>query len=159
MITRTIFLAALVTLAVPAGVKAQTANTTNNFTTTSAQREAAQQQALTQNQYARSSAYRNSGTTSGSLSPSDEDFLTQMPVNNFPGAQSIDSDGDGIADGQQFGYNGIGDPYSGFGQPEKKKIIYKYTPKSSTQLRRTIQDDRIEDGYVQGYMQQTGPKE
>jgi hypothetical protein len=158
MITRTIFLAALVMLAVPAGVKAQTANTTNNFTTTSAQREAAQQQALTQNQYGRSTA-RNSGNTSGTLSPSDEDFLTQMPVNNFPGAQSLDRDGDGVADGQQFGYNGIGDPFSGFGQPEKKKIIYKYTPKSSTQLRRTIQDDRIEDGYVQGYMQQTGPKE
>lgn len=105
-----------------------------------------------------------SAQTSGStratagLSASDEEFLTEMPLEKFPGKEELqDRDNDGIVDADQAGgHHGlIPDPFAP--AEEKPKIKYIYNPQSATQLRRSIQDDRIEDGYVQGYMQQTGP--
>ncbi len=113
--------------------------------------------------YAPTTTYVPTTTTRPTLSKSDEDFLSEMPVAKFPGkAEMQDKDHDGIVDSEETGKNlsgSIADPFNGSEPDAKPKVTYTYHPTSSTMLRRSIQDDRIEDGYVQGYMQQTGPAE
>lgn len=95
--------------------------------------------------------------TTSTLSASDEQYLTEMPLNKFPGKEELqDRDKDGIVDSEQKTGSMIPDPFAGT-EEEKPEIKYIYKPQSATQLRRSIQDDRIDDGYVQGYMNQTGP--
>lgn len=95
------------------------------------------------------------------LSESDEEFLAEMPADSFPGnenpgMQDIDGDGiaENVADMIPTGMPG----QVGTAEPQKQ-VQYVYKPGSDTYLRRTIQDPRIEDGYVQGLMEQRGPTE
>lgn len=93
------------------------------------------------------------------LSGSDEDFLSEMPDVQFPGM--IDTDGDGVADNNVADMIPTGTDGIAPGEPAEpqKTVKYVYKPGSDTHLRRLIQDPRIEDGYVQGLMQQRGPAE
>jgi hypothetical protein len=96
-----------------------------------------------------------STSTQARLSGSDEDFLSEMPMDDFPGADELaDIDNDGILDDSDTDV-AIPDPFA----PEtedKPKVKYVYKGYSTTTLRRSIQDDRIDDGYIQGLMQQKG---
>ncbi len=89
------------------------------------------------------------------LSSSDEEFFSEMPDTDFPGA--VDTDGDGIADGNVTDMLPGTTPDGGMTAEPQKTVKYVYKPGSDTNLRRLIQDPRIEDGYVQGLMQQRSP--
>jgi len=102
-------------------------------------------------------AQMQAGATSATpqLSSSDEQFLTELPADQFPGM--IDTDGDGVADNNVADMIPTGNmTLSPESQPQKT-VKYVYKPGSDTHLKRLIQDPRIEDGYVQGLMQQRGP--
>lgn len=84
---------------------------------------------------------------SSSLSSKDESFLSEMPLADFPAADQVKA---GVNSG-----TAIVDPFAPKAEPEKKvKQIYKgYTDST---LRRTIKDDRIDDGYAQGLLRRNG---
>jgi hypothetical protein len=93
------------------------------------------------------------------LSSSDEEFLSEMPLEDFPGADDSprgeDKDGDGIADKMTSMVN----PFPDEEEEAKPKVKFVYKPESSMSLRRSINDTRLgDDGYVQSLMQQRGPK-
>ncbi len=104
-----------------------------------------------------------------SISKSNEDMLSEMSDSEFPGgatAKSVDADGDGVADnnfGAAYDVSGITDPNAAenakdAAKEKEAKVKYVYKGQSDYMMRRSIKDDRIEDGYVQGLLRQYGPK-
>lgn len=91
------------------------------------------------------------------LSSSDEEFLSEMPDITFPGKEEMqDRNNDGIVDSEQTHLSA--EELAKNSETEKAKVKYVYDPEGETTLRRSIKDDRIDDGYVQGLMKQRGPR-
>ncbi|HEY8963282.1 MAG TPA: hypothetical protein VIN59_02340 [Alphaproteobacteria bacterium] len=84
--------------------------------------------------------------------------LSEMPVEPFPtAAELLDADKDGIPDSEDKDI-AIPNPFAPQDTKKdepKKKQVYKGVP--DTELRRSISDPRIDDGYVQGLIQQRAP--
>lgn len=94
--------------------------------------------------------------STASLSKSDEDFLSEMPLDDFPGADELqDLDDDGIVDSEDANIISP-EQYAAqrMAEDEKAKTKYVYKGTATTTLRRSIQDDRIDDGFVQGLIKQ-----
>ncbi len=88
---------------------------------------------------------RDSSATEAALAASDEEFLREM-------ARDPES---AIRRGEQVLSNTTLAPEP---EPEKPKVKYIYKGEPIGQLRRAVVDDRVDDGYVQGLLQQRGPQ-
>ena len=120
----------------------------------------AAQQAQASGQTTGKTTATTSGKTSSSstLSRSDENFLSEMPMEAFPGASELkDENKNGIVDSEETG--SLADPFAAQNAKDKETTVkYIYKGESTMTMRRMIEDERIDDGYVQSLMKQHGPK-
>ncbi|MCB1537601.1 MAG: hypothetical protein H6865_00370 [Rhodospirillales bacterium] len=105
------------------------------------------------------------------MSQDDAAYLSQMSAKDFPGntgntgASGVpstdnlqDLNHDGVVDGSDLAIS-IGAPYAAQDAKDAQaapKVQYVYKPPASYELSRQIQDDRINDSYVQGLLRQGG---
>jgi len=104
---------------------------------------------------------QTSGSRSNSVAKSNAQgnpAPSEMPLKGLQatGGQLLDADKDGIPDARDSKI-GIPNPFAPQEQEQKpkKKQVYKGTV--DMELHRPIKDDRIDDGYVQGLIQQRAP--
>lgn len=118
--------------------------------------------------FATTTATTPSKTRTNSVAKSNADSITEtlkaqgmseMPMDAFPKPELLDADNDGIADSEDKDI-AIPNPFApqetAKKDEPKKKQVYLGTP--DVELRRTIADPRIDDGYVQGLIQQRAPR-